>query len=693
MSRRDRFRKPLQARRSGADQKEETHDAHQDHRFLRRNRQRGRRDRARAHLRPGRRRGRARLRRATAARTRSATRRAILEPRPARCSATPTPPRHVVDRPLDPRGARRARRARAGRRDRVLLGLAHRQGPRLDRQLRPAPARRRPHRRRDRARRPRRATRAGAPRRRRRRRRRRRARDRRGRSPLRSAPRSRRSPTRTPTCSCSTRAPSAAQGRVSLSSSAEHLIEIADAARCSCCRAASACEFGGATSGSTRRRPSGPSAAPDADAREASSGRARPAGRARRRADGRRGPSDRRASARETGALAVADPATAARYRGGRAGRRSRQRSPSSATRACASRSRSRRRRSRGASSARARQLGRELKLPGFRKGKVPAPLVIQRMGREAMLEEARARHRSRAGTPRRSRAPASCPSATRSVDLDFAKLPAEGRRRSSSRSRSACCRRPSSATTRASRSAAREPRRSRSSVDAGARGDARAPRAPGDGRAPRPSGDFVVIDYVGSLRLDDGALEPFAGGEGRDQLVELGSGNLIPGFEEGLLGATAGEDAHASRSASPPTTPTRELAGRDAELRGDRQGGQGEGAPRARRRLRDRRRLRRPRGAARRHPRAAARGASAARVQAEFRQAALDAAVANAKVASHPRARHGARAGRCGSGCCTRSPTAASRARPTCRSAAATRRRSSPSCSPRPSRRCAARP
>ena len=36
-----------------------------------------------------------------------------------------------------------------------------------------------------------------------------------------------------------------------------------------------------------------------------------------------------------------------------------------------------------------ARQLGRELKLPGFRRGKVPAPLVIQRVGREAVLDQA----------------------------------------------------------------------------------------------------------------------------------------------------------------------------------------------------------------------------------------------------------------------------------------------------------------
>jgi trigger factor len=45
------------------------------------------------------------------------------------------------------------------------------------------------------------------------------------------------------------------------------------------------------------------------------------------------------------------------------------------------------------------------------------------------------------------------------------------------------------------------------------------------------------VIDYVGSI--DD---EPFEGGEGRDQLLELGSGRLIPGFEEQLTGSQAGD-------------------------------------------------------------------------------------------------------------------------------------------------------
>jgi trigger factor len=45
-------------------------------------------------------------------------------------------------------------------------------------------------------------------------------------------------------------------------------------------------------------------------------------------------------------------------------------------------------------------------------------------------------------------------------------------------------------------------------------------------------------MDYRGEI---DG--EAFEGGEARDQLLELGSGRLIPGFEEQLEGATAGDE------------------------------------------------------------------------------------------------------------------------------------------------------
>src|SRR5205807_1307818 len=36
-----------------------------------------------------------------------------------------------------------------------------------------------------------------------------------------------------------------------------------------------------------------------------------------------------------------------------------------------------------------ATQLGRQMRVPGFRKGKVPPPIVIRRLGREAVLDEA----------------------------------------------------------------------------------------------------------------------------------------------------------------------------------------------------------------------------------------------------------------------------------------------------------------
>ena len=53
---------------------------------------------------------------------------------------------------------------------------------------------------------------------------------------------------------------------------------------------------------------------------------------------------------------------------------------------------------------------------------------------------------------------------------------------------------------------------------------------------------DVTVIDYEGSI---DGV--PFEGGKGADFSLTLGSGTFIPGFEDGLIGATAGEsrDVH----------------------------------------------------------------------------------------------------------------------------------------------------
>ena len=51
-------------------------------------------------------------------------------------------------------------------------------------------------------------------------------------------------------------------------------------------------------------------------------------------------------------------------------------------------------------------------------------------------------------------------------------------------------------------------------------------------------SGDVAVIDYTGTV---DG--QEFEGGKGSDMTVELGQNRFIPGFEEQLVGAKAGED------------------------------------------------------------------------------------------------------------------------------------------------------
>lgn len=51
-------------------------------------------------------------------------------------------------------------------------------------------------------------------------------------------------------------------------------------------------------------------------------------------------------------------------------------------------------------------------------------------------------------------------------------------------------------------------------------------------------TGDQVVIDFEGSV---DGV--PFEGGKGEDMAVEIGSGMLIPGFEDQLIGAKIDEE------------------------------------------------------------------------------------------------------------------------------------------------------
>jgi len=72
-------------------------------------------------------------------------------------------------------------------------------------------------------------------------------------------------------------------------------------------------------------------------------------------------------------------------------------------------------------------------------------------------------------------------------------------------------------------------------------------------------SGDRVTIDFVGSI---DG--EPFEGGKGEDTQLVLGQSKFIPGFEDGLMGAKAGETP-TIKAVFPDDYPVATLAGSEA--------------------------------------------------------------------------------------------------------------------------------
>lgn len=72
-------------------------------------------------------------------------------------------------------------------------------------------------------------------------------------------------------------------------------------------------------------------------------------------------------------------------------------------------------------------------------------------------------------------------------------------------------------------------------------------------------TGDLVVMDFKGEV---DG--KPFEGGKGEDMSVEIGSGRLIPGFEDQLIGAKAGESREVNVT-FPDEYPVENLKGKNA--------------------------------------------------------------------------------------------------------------------------------
>lgn len=185
-----------------------------------------------------------------------------------------------------------------------------------------------------------------------------------------------------------------------------------------------------------------------------------------------------------------------------------------------------------------ARELAGKLKLPGFRRGKVPAPLVIQRLGREAVMEEA---VRDTLSTWYVDALEVSGIVPVGDPQVDLGELPPHGEGLEFS-FEIGVLPQATLGEYRGLEVGRAEPAVEEEQVQREIDGlRERLARLEAVQR-PAASGDYVVIDYLGSLVEESGDHAPFEGGEGRDQLVELGSGNLIEGFEQALEGATAGE-------------------------------------------------------------------------------------------------------------------------------------------------------
>lgn len=201
-----------------------------------------------------------------------------------------------------------------------------------------------------------------------------------------------------------------------------------------------------------------------------------------------------------------------------------------------------------------ARKLGSQLRVPGFRKGKVPPAVVIRRLGRDYVLDEAL---RTALGSWYVDAIDTSGIVPIGEPDLDVGEMPAQGEPLRFSIEIGV---RPSArlGEYKGLEVGRREPEVQDAKIDEALEALRERMATLDTVERPAQNGDHLVADYVGKL---DG--EPFEGGSARDQLIELGSGALIPGFEEQLEGISAGEER--TITVTFPEQYAEELAGREA--------------------------------------------------------------------------------------------------------------------------------
>ncbi len=199
--------------------------------------------------------------------------------------------------------------------------------------------------------------------------------------------------------------------------------------------------------------------------------------------------------------------------------------------------------------------LGREMKIPGFRQGKVPSEMVMQRLGREAVLRQTL--ESSLADWYERALLDAAV-TPVGDPQLNVDEFPAEGGPLKFSIEVGV---RP---TAELGEYKGLEVGRAETEVPAEAV-DAELERLREGFASLEPveraaeQGDVLLIDYRGEIEG-----EPFEGGEARDYLLELGAGRVLDDFEKALEGASADEERSASVS-FPDDYQAEDLAGKTA--------------------------------------------------------------------------------------------------------------------------------
>lgn len=203
-------------------------------------------------------------------------------------------------------------------------------------------------------------------------------------------------------------------------------------------------------------------------------------------------------------------------------------------------------------------KLANRVNIPGFRKGKVPRKVLEMRIGKEALLDEAfeilapQAYNKALAEQQVESVTQPEIEVVTFAEDqpLTFKATITAKPSIELGEYKGLTVEKPSAAVSDEEVTKQLEAMRNRQAKMVVAEG------------ASLASGDFAIIDFEGFV---DG--KPFSGGEAKGYPLEVGSGSFIPGFEEQLIGAKAGDDCEV-KVTFPADYFVAELAGKEADFK-----------------------------------------------------------------------------------------------------------------------------